>query len=60
MLLAVLLESCPFMYKNMLGVEACALLSHYAKSSGDLLPKCRDSPSFPSSMLKVPIEDGTL
>jgi len=59
MLLAVLPESCPFMYKNMLGVEACALLSYYAASSGNLSPTFRNSPSFPSSVLKVPIEDGT-
>jgi hypothetical protein len=45
MLLAVLPETCLFMYKNMLGVETCALLSYYA--------------AFPSSMLKVPIGDGT-
>jgi len=59
MLLAVLPESCPFIYKNMLGVEVCACLSDYAASGGKLLPTFRYRPSFPSSMSKVPIEDGT-
>jgi len=40
----------------MLGVETYALLSYYAASSGNLLPAFRDSPSFPSSLLKVLIE----
>jgi hypothetical protein len=35
-------------------LENCALLGHYAASSGHFLPKFRDELSVPSSGIKIP------